>query len=683
MRRSTRIYSFTIVFLGVLSVSLFSGQTKKDTQGQRTPQYDAAAVVKLVTVRVLDKDGRPVTNLRKEDFILSDNGKKKDITEFEVHTMSEAGVEVRPSDQVSELAGVTKGINRRLFIFLDIQGSDVNGMVNAKQAALHFVDTKLQTGDEVGIIGFASMTGFFIKEYLTTDLERIRKAIKKTKEIGQSGGSSSGAELNNPVGMSFRVSSSPVVSSASSDREASSDRGEGKGQASRGGGNLISAPGSSRFGRKDFVPRMSDLAQALKYIPGNKSLILFSSRNLGSTATKLGKEFADASTPVYTINTQNWKMEGVIQYFVKKKHLWTDHPLKKMSEASGGKYFADIEDVETISRDVHLLTGNYYVLGYYVPDTWDGKYHQIKIKVKNPDLNVLAQDGYFNPKPFNEFSDFEKKLHLYDLVYTTKPETLAPFEILLEPLFIAGRKETNCVLFSQITINEKTGVPPAKVEIYAFLFDEDYEPVLMKKGEMDLAPFDQQKLYPYFTANLPAGKYECRIVTRDLETGKAAVGIVNFPFPEKNDAGIVLSSPLLFAEGPESHILKLSEEQSEKEKDVSLSNLYKFRPKNHSLIVRDLWPGIKSLLAVLPVNITEGTAPEVEFSVRLHPKPGGEPMELKTEFVDVQKASANTEVLMIEILLPELKSGEYELEIEVLDVNTLARSFVRKFLVMR
>ena len=676
MRRHRRIHSFAIVFLGVLSVSLISGQSKKVTQGQRTPQYDAAAVVKLVTVRVLDKDGRPVTNLQKEDFILSDNGKKKDITEFEVHTMSEAGVEVRPSGQVSDLAGVTKDMNRRLFIFLDIQGSDVNGMVNAKKAALHFVDTKLQSGDEVGIIGFSRMGGFFIKEYLTTDHERIRKAIKKTKEIRQSGGSSSGAGLNQG-GVVSRVSSSPVVIYGNPDRS------EGKGQIGRGGGNSIAIPGSGQFGHKDFVPRMSDLAQALKYIPGNKSLILFSSRNLGATATKLGKEFADASTPVYTINTQNWKMEGVIQLFVKKKYIWTDHSLKKMSQASGGKYFADIKDVETISRDVHLLTGNYYVLGYYVPDTWDGKYHQIKIKVKNPDLNVLAQDGYFNPKPFTEFSDFEKKLHLYDLVYTTKPETLAPFEILLEPLFIAGRKETNCVLFSQITIDEKTGVPPSNVEIYAFLFNEENEPVLMKKGEIDLAPFDQQKLYAYFTANLPAGKYECRIVTRDIETGKAAVGIINFPFPEQSDAEIVLTSPLLFAEGPESQIIKLSEEQNKKEKDVSLNNLYKFRPKNHSLIVRDLWPGIKSLLAVLPVNITEGTAPEVEFSIRLHPKPDGEPMELKTEIVDIQKTSTNTDVLIIEISLPELKSGEYELEIEVLDINTLARSFVRKLLVKK
>ena len=54
-----------------------------------------------------------------------------------------------------------------------------------------------------------------------------------------------------------------------------------------------------------------------------------------------------------------------------------------------------------------------------------------------------------------------------------------------------------------------------------------------------------------------------------------------------------------------------------------------------------------------------------------------------TKIVDIQKTSGNTEVLMIEIMLPELKFGEYELEIEAVDKNTLARSFVRKSLVIK
>ena len=673
------------VLAGFLSVSLIFGQSKKDSSQQRVPQHDAAAVIKLVAVRVLDQDGRPVTDLKKEDFILYDNGEKKIITEFEVHTLSEAGMEVRSSGQASELAKAVKGMNRRLFIFLDIQGSDVNGMANAKQAALHFVDTQLRPGDEVGILGFSPMRGFFIQEYLTTDHKKIRKAIEKTKDIEVKPGasSSSGGQLND------RIQVKEVDSERESSGERESTRREGSGESTSevmnffgSGRRTIRVPGTSKFHRRDFIPRMIDLAQAFKYIPGNKSIILFTARNLGS---KIGKEFASASTPVYTVNTRNWIVKGIIQSSVKEKYIWTDHPLKDLAQASGGKYFADIEDVETISKGVQILTGNFYVLGYYVNESWDGAYHQIKVEARRPGLQILAQHGYFNPKPFAEFSDFEKQLHLWDLMFADKPVTLDPLDIPIEPLFIAGREKMNSALLARITVNEKTGIPPSKVEIFAFIFNEDNKAVVTKTVEMDLAPFDQKFLFSYFTANLPSGEYECRIVARDIETGEAVAGKIVFALPEKSDSEIVFSSPLLFAKGPESQILRFSEglSQNEKDKDISFSEIYKFLPRNHCLVVRDLEQGIKSLLAVLPLTVAEGPAPEIELSVRLHPRPEGEAINITAEIIDIKNTNTNTDILMIEIKLPDLKPGEYELEIEALERETLASSSVRKFLVKK
>jgi len=676
------------VLTGVLSVSFIFGQSKKDPSQQKVPQYDTAAVIKLVAVRVLDQDGRPVTDLEKEDFILYDNGKKQIITEFEVHTLSEAGMEVRSSGQASELSDTVKGMNRRLFLFLDIQGSDVNGMANAKKAALHFVDTQLRPGDEVGILGFSPMSGFFIQQYLTTDHKKIRKAIEKTKdiEVRPGAGSSSGGELDDSIQVKERDSERESSEEGESTRRGSSRGSTSGGMSVFGGSRVIGVPGSSKFHRRDFTPRMLDLAQAFKYIPGNKSIILFTARNLGS---RIGKEFASASTPVYTVNTRNWIVKKIpipgMKLSVKEKYIWTDHPLKDLAQASGGKYFADIKDLETISRDVQMLTGNFYVLGYYVNESWDGAYHQIKVESRKPGLQVLAQHGYFNPKPFAELSDFEKQLHLWDLMFADKPVTLDALDIPLEPLFIAGRENMNCALLARITVNEKTGIPPSKVEIFAFIFNENNKAVVTKTVEMDLAPFDQKFLFSYFTANLPSGEYECRIVARDLETGQAVVGKTVFALPEKSDSEIVLSSPLLFAKGPESQILRFSEGMSgkEKDKDLSLSELYKFLPRNHCLVVRDLEPGIRSLLAVLPLTVAEGPAPEIELSVRLHPRPEGEAINLTAEIVDIKNTDTNTDILMIEIKLPDLKPGEYELEIGALEKEILASSFVRKFLVKK
>lgn len=671
-----KIHSIVLVFMGLFFVALILGQSKKASPQQRVPQYDTAAIIKLVAVRVLDPDGHPVTDLKREDFILYDNGEKKVITEFEVHTLTEAGMEVRSSGQASDLGKTVKGMNRRLFIFLDIQGSDVDGLANAKQAALHFVDTQLRPEDEVGILGFSPMGGFFIKEYLTTDHEKIRKAIEETKELPPSKGSVSGSELDDSIRV--REGSSAGGSSGEGDSEDSVMGFFGYGS------QAIWVPGTNMFQRHDFTSQMFDLSQAFKYIDGNKSLVFFTSRNLGPLAAKLGKEFANASTPVYTVNTKNWIMKGVFS-FIKEKYIWKDHPLKDLALASGGKYFADIKDIETISEEVQTLTGNFYVLGYYINESWDGDYHQIKVEVKKPGLQVLAQHGYFNPKPFAELSDFEKQLHLSDLVFTDKPVAVQPFDIPVEPLFIGGREKMNCALLAQIPVNEKTGIPPSRVEIYTFLFNEDRKMVMKRKGEMDLSPFDQQSLFPYFTANLPAGEYEFRIVVRDLETGQAILGKIVFLLPEKIDSDIVLSSPLLFAKGPESKIVRFSEGSSRKgkNKDASLRDFYRFLPKNHCLVVRALGNKIKSLLAALPVTAGKGPAPEIEFSARLLPRPEGEPINLAMEIVDIQETGTQTDILMIEIRLPHLKPGEYELEIEALEKKTFARSSVQKSLVVK
>ncbi len=675
---------FIAAWLAVfLSASLFFAQSVKHSQSQKVPQYDAAAIIKLVTVRVLDKDGRPVTDLKREDFVLYDNGKKKIITEFEIHTLSEEGMRVRPSGEATDLVRSVKGMNRRLLIFLDIQGSDVIGMANAKQAALHFVDTQLQPGDEVGILGFSPMKGFLVREYLTTDHEKIRRAIEKMKDI----------EVKpSPGFVTGGVDDSIRDRSGRSGGEESEGSSETSGSMSGGtnafgsGGGSISVPGSSAFHRGDFVPRMFDLTQALKYIPGNKSLIFFTGRNLGPNASKLGKEFASASTPVYTVNTRNWIREGVWTLSIKKKHIWKDHPLQDLALASGGKYFSDINDVETISREVQSLTGNFYVLGYYINESWDGKYHQIKVKVNKSGLQVLAQHGYFNPRPFAELSDFQKQLHLFDLVFANKPSTSELLDIPVEPLFVSGEKKMNCVLLSQITINEKTGVPPANVEIFAFLFNENQKVVKELNGEIDFSLFDNEILVPYFMANLSAGKYECRIVTRDKETGQASVGKAAFNIPDKSSAEIVLTSPLLFAVGSKSQVFKFSKKKSQKEgkdKDLSLRDIYKYLPKGHRLVVREISPEIKNLLAVLPVTYAKGPAPDVEFIARLHPKPEGAAIVLPIQIIDVQAMRDNKDILMIEMRLPDLVPGEYELEIEACDKNTLTRSFVRKLLIMK
>lgn len=681
-RRGIRSISVT---LGViLSASLSVTQSGKNTQTRNAPQHDAAAIIKLVTVRVLDPEGHPVTDLKKEDFVLYDNGEKRVITEFEIHTLSDAGMVVLPKAEAPDPDKSLERMNRRIFIFLDIQGSDVSGMANAKEAALHFVDTQLHPSDEVGILVFSPTRGFLIQEYLTTDHERIREAIKKTKDI--EGMPSSG--FVSAAGGNDSVRDRSGRSGGPGSEGGSGSMGMGSGGTSPFGysGASISTavPGSSRGHRGDFVPQMFDLTQALKYIPGNKSLIIFTARTLGPYAAKLGKEFASASTPVYTINTRNWMRKGVWTSY-KQKHIYGDHPLQDLALASGGKYFADIKDVEAIARDVQALTGNFYVLGYYIDERWDGEYHEIEVKVNQPGLQVLAQHGYFNPRPYGELTEFQKKLHLFDLVFAEKNPSTGRLDFPIEALLISGEENTNCVLLALLSVNEKTGIPPSLVEIFMLIFNEDQKVVEEMNGTIDFSPFNNKILVPYFPGNLPEGKYECRMVTRDLGTGQSSIGRANFDVSDKKDAKIVMASPLLFTEGRDSQIFKFSKKPRRKEKEIdfSLGDIYKYLPEKYQLVVGEITADIENLLAVLPVSFKAGTTPEVEFFASFQLKPEGDAIEIPMQVIDVQTVRKDKDIVILELKLPDLAPGVYELEIEAYERNTSALFSVRKSLIKR
>ena len=545
----------TAIFAAVLFVLLGFGQTKKESQKQQVLQEEAAAVVKLIPVRVLDDEGRPIKGLKKEDFILYDNKELKTITEFEVYETGKLKGTIEEPGAVQK-AGNLPQTNRKYFILLDIQGSDEVGMVNAKKAALEFVETKVNPGDEVCVCSFAPMTGLIIQQYLTSNLEKIRKGIERAKEVPPTPGFSSGGELVEDENMAVA--------------KRGMERG-GQSISPFQGSRVIGVQGLGAHARKgvDFRASMSELAKVIKYIPGSKNLVYFSSREPGKTVARL---FAEANTPVYAINTRNWIVQRIgFRSFlpVKKKHIYEEHPLKDFAEASGGHYFADIKDIQTITSEIEILSGNYYVLGYYIDEKWDGRFHQIKVEVKRPDLKVLAQDGYYNPKPFAELTDVEKQIHLYDLAFADKPA--APvLDLQVEVLCGCMIGEANTVLLSKLEVDQRTGIPPGKAEIFIFLFDKDHLMVAAERAELDLSAYDQKSLYSYLMKKLEPGEYSCRVVARDMEMGKSLVGQYSFSAPEPASGTLAIYSPLLLVPGKKADFLRFSSEKQKKEKKNGL-----------------------------------------------------------------------------------------------------------------
>jgi hypothetical protein len=186
-------------------------------------------------------------------------------------------------------------------------------------------------------------------------------------------------------------------------------------------------------------------------------------------------------------------------------------------------------------EEIQDVTSSYYVLGYYIGEQWDGKYHKIKVNVKKKGYNVRAQSGYFNPKPFTEYSDVEKQIHLIDLALNQRSFFEDPIRFYLEPVINFEREKNNLFLLSKISVRELQGISGERVELVCLVFDGEDTIVGFKQEDVDFSELPAKEFIHTSVMTIPPGAYKCRVVIRNLQTGRGALGTSSVYIPQRRE----------------------------------------------------------------------------------------------------------------------------------------------------
>ncbi|MCJ7581634.1 MAG: VWA domain-containing protein [Candidatus Aminicenantes bacterium] len=658
---------------GFFELNSESVKTKKDQEGL---QEQVVVTLKLVQVHVTDKEGNPIKDLTKDDFILYDNRKLQIITDFEKHFLSVPEKPIKPEKKVVEKIGETKlppspeissRMNRK-FIFLFASGQvrdiSVSGISKSKKAALHFIDTQIQPTDEVEVMSYYWISGLELHEYFTSDMEKVKEAIKNIS-------GSQGTGLRDLSGKTLRAERAQV--------EATARKGAGVGAGGPDSLDLISL---TSFSAPEllirealapvFVDQLKELAQSMRSIPGIKNVILFSdgiprsflfggSQTLLKNYEEMGREFAASNSPVHTVSTIG---------------PGTDTSLEMLSEITGGQYFHTVDYYDEIAEKIQSVSGNYYVLGYYIDESWDGKYHDIKVEVKRQGSQVYGQKGYFNSRPFTELTEVQKKLHLIDLAMADNPYFQEPFNFSLIPLPCYSQEKSNFVLLTEIPLDRMGKIAGRKTELVTFITDKKHDMFASSRAEINFLEIPQKTVYHYLISSLPTGHfYECRVVLRNLETGDGAVALSSVEIPEELDSGLRLYPPLLLIPEKEAFYLKALKEEKKKPKSepLSIANIYPFISNRHSPLVDTLEKGNSKLFAIVHCSYREIDKPEIVLSVHLTQLLSGEKTQLIYSTLRTEEEK-DSNVFLIEINLPEMLPGRYSLEMAAQDTASGSES---------
>lgn len=424
-----RVHFAVAAWLGV-SASLEA--QAPPTVPQTPPPLVLKTTTRLVPVSVIvQHKGQPVADLHKEDFEVYDRGKLQQIAVFAVDTSAvtprgAASASLPPnvfSNRIAQRTGIPSNVT---VILLDSLNTKFTDQAYARNQVIAFLK-QLQPEDRVAI--YTLGRGLRVLHDYTSDASLLVKRLA-----------------------SYNGESLPALAASEG---SSFEQGELQ-QLD----NWIGGRGGASGMEADFymINRVRGTLKALEFIanhlagiPGRKNLIWLSGgfpltigfdsieemHNPARTQMTFGDEIDQA---VRAINNAN-----VAVYPVDARGLMTDprfsaqnagapkinpgrlappvgvknqQTMQELADRTGGRAYYNTNDLKHAIRDAMHDSEVTYTLGYYANDAkFDGKFHEIKVKVKRPGVSVRFRKGYFDMAEQPQ-DDKSRKADLRDAVFS-------------------------------------------------------------------------------------------------------------------------------------------------------------------------------------------------------------------------------------------------------------------------
>lgn len=372
----------------------------------RQPVFRTGTEYVPVDVVVTDHDDRPVTDLRKDEFEIVENGRRQTIADFRFISIPVAHRTITATDLVEPEPDVATNIapapdSRMFAIVVDDLHLIESDIVPIKRVLTDFVNS-VSPDDEVAIV-FVGRSDFSVN--FTRNRARLEVAIDRLRQVMGFGLDALAAEPDGDATQN-RAKTSGVI--ATKPAQWAVNYARSAAAVLKSASTALAGSGYAR--------------RAILYVSGGTTVSPFNCA--GGSSTPCSPEFRDdlldafdaarrADVPIYTLDprgavTPEEAVRGgisVIHDFTIRKLIADNIKVQQdyLSEVAintGGRAFINMSDLKRAVTEIVGENGSYYLLGYY-PDPLlpDGKFHELKVHVSRPGLRVRARAGYVAPGP--------------------------------------------------------------------------------------------------------------------------------------------------------------------------------------------------------------------------------------------------------------------------------------------
>ncbi len=326
-----------LLFGPILFISGFPAEKKPEKKIEDDQTIRAEVDMVSLPVVVTDREGKRITDLKKEDFHIFENGIQQEIAGFAA------------TDEPVDVA-----------LLLDTSGSTELELAKIQNAAIDFVN-QLHPDDEVAIVSFANDVR--LQEDFTIDRDKNEYGIKKTR----SGGCTVEYEA---VWLGLEEVLKPIK-----ERTAL----------------VLFTDGVDTCSHKASENETLELAKE------TKATIYCVYYDTEADQYRRGRRSTIGGIPPIILNPTPPIMTGPgtssSEYASGRSYL------TRLAEYSGGLMFDGMTDLSNAFAQVAKELASQYSIGYYSSNKkHDGKFRKVEVKVNKPGLVARTKKGYFAKK---------------------------------------------------------------------------------------------------------------------------------------------------------------------------------------------------------------------------------------------------------------------------------------------
>jgi VWFA-related protein len=514
-------------------------------------QYTLKAETRLVDVGVVVRDSRnhSVGGLTREDFVVEEGGKPREITAFTAETATQPSAALAPTSRPSAPAltpaapSASTPPTRFLGLLFDDVSMGPGDLIPARKAAKEFLTRGVSPGDLVAI--FLITKGQILP--FTSDTVKLNDALDRLSVATRNAALPTCPNLtaydsyliaNNRDPTLLPVKVAEAMQCGLCQR--SYQRND------RTCPQTVAALASRTWEevKHNSVTSLNSIGSVVDYmasLAGKRVLVMVSSGFLSgaleyeredivnralrgdvviNSLDAKGLYTRDMDMPVGGMPVRSRiarQSQGV------RPQAESNDTMAILSASTGGLFFHDNNDLDLGLRELGLLPEYSYSLAFVPPGASDGKYHTLKVRLKQSrGYEVQARPGYVatavkpaDPPPEVRRIDQEMlsagSLDEVPVTFSTEPATTPP-----------GKPGVHVVLhldIGHLQLVNGSGVHTDQLTIIAALFDAAGSFVTGKECEIDFNMKDPGTTAG-LTLNAPPGKYRLRGVVREANQGK-------------------------------------------------------------------------------------------------------------------------------------------------------------------